>query len=89
MQIRSLRERHLFFFANVHKHSIFKKAFRLETVSMPHFFYNTYGQLIKQMNQLFGKTIILQRDNLPSGVYFIQLSQDNKLISTEKMVITD
>ena len=38
LQIRSLRERHLFFFANVHKHSIFKKAFRLETVSKPHFF---------------------------------------------------
>jgi hypothetical protein len=51
--------------------------------------YNSYGQKIKQLNQLFGETIILQRDNLPSGVYFIQLSQDNKLISTEKMVITD
>ncbi len=51
--------------------------------------YNSYGQKIKQLNQLIGETIILQRDNLPSGVYFIQLSQDNKLISTEKMVITD
>lgn len=51
--------------------------------------FNTYGQTIKEMNQLFGETIILQRDNLPSGVYFIHLTQDNKLISTLKMVITD
>ena len=51
--------------------------------------YNSYGQVIKQMDQLCGETIILQRDNLPNGVYFIQLTEDNKLLSTEKIIIID
>jgi hypothetical protein len=41
------------------------------------------------MDQLCGETIILQRDNLPNVVYFIQLTEDNKLLSTEKIIIID
>lgn len=55
-------------------------------------FYNLYGQQVKQMNSLnilAGKTIELTRDNLPNGIYFIQLKEKNKIISTNKLVITD
>lgn len=51
--------------------------------------YNSLGQQVKQMNNLQGQTITLQRDNLPSGIYFIQLIQDNKLITRDKLIITD
>lgn len=51
--------------------------------------YNSFGQVIKKIDQLNEETIILHRDNLPNGVYFIQLTQDNILISTEKMIVTD
>ncbi len=51
--------------------------------------YNLYGQTVKQMNNLSGQTITLQRDNLPSGLYFVRLTQDNKIITEDKLVITD
>ena len=51
--------------------------------------YNCYGQAVKQTGNLSGQTIILQRENLPSGLYFIRLTQDNKTFSADKLVITD
>lgn len=51
--------------------------------------YNTYGQLVKQINNISEQTITMSRDNLPSGLYFIQLTQDNKTIATAKLTITD
>ena len=51
--------------------------------------YNLYGQEVKHLNNLSGQTIILNRDNLPQGLYFIQLTENNKTISVEKLVITD
>lgn len=51
--------------------------------------YNLYGQSVKQMDNLSGQTIVFQRDNLPSGIYFLRLTQDNKVIATNKIVITD
>ncbi len=51
--------------------------------------YNLNGQIVKQMNNLTGQSIILNRDGLSNGLYFIQLTQDNKIIATNKLVITD
>ena len=50
---------------------------------------NCFGQTIKQIKNISGQTITLQRDNLPSGLYFLQLKQDSKVIATNKLVITD
>jgi hypothetical protein len=52
-------------------------------------FYNSFGQAVNQMDKLAGQTIIFQRDNLSSGLYFIRLTQDSKIIATDKLVITD
>lgn len=51
--------------------------------------YNLYGQQVRQMGNLSGQTIFFQRENLPSGIYFLRLMQDNKVIATNKVVITD
>lgn len=51
--------------------------------------YNSFGQVVKQMENLSGQTIVFQRDNLPSGLYFILITQDNKAISAGKLVITN
>ncbi len=51
--------------------------------------YNSFGQTVKQIKNISGQTIILQRDNLPIGLYFLQLTQDNKTFITEKLIITD
>ncbi|MBI4931673.1 MAG: T9SS type A sorting domain-containing protein [Bacteroidetes bacterium] len=51
--------------------------------------YNLYGQTVKQIDNLAGQTIIFHRDNLRSGLYFIRITQDNKIITADKLVITD
>ncbi len=51
--------------------------------------YNLYGQTIKQMDNLSGQAIIFKRDNLPSGLYFVRLTQDGKTFSADKFVIVD
>jgi hypothetical protein len=51
--------------------------------------YNSLGQAVKQMNNISGQSVILSRDNLPVGMYFLRLTEDNKTLAVEKMVITD
>lgn len=50
---------------------------------------NVFGYTVKQMKNISGTTVTLKRDNLPSGLYFIQLVEDNKIITTKKLIITD
>lgn len=51
--------------------------------------YNTFGQLVTQLNNLSGQTITLYRDNLPAGLYYILLTENNRTIASEKLVISD
>lgn len=51
--------------------------------------YNTFGQMINEMKNINGKKIALSCDNLTSGLYFIQLKEDNRIITVDKFVITD
>jgi len=51
--------------------------------------YNSYGQTVKQIKNISGQTITLFRDNIPSGLYFLRLTQDNKTFSADKLIITD
>lgn len=51
--------------------------------------FNSMGQAVKQMDNLSGQSIILYRDNLPGGLYFLGLTEDNKILLTYKVVITD
>lgn len=58
--------------------------------------YNSLGQEVKLIKNISGETITFHRDNLPSGLYFIQLIQNNltddrsgKIVTTNKLVIID
>ena len=51
--------------------------------------YNSIGQQVKQIKNIFGQIVILMRDNLPVGLYYIQLTADNKIFSTDKLIITN
>jgi hypothetical protein len=51
--------------------------------------YNSYGQIVKQQTHLSGGTISISREELPSGIYYIRLTADNKNIAAEKLIITD
>jgi len=51
--------------------------------------YNSFGKALKQIKNISGKTISLLRYNLPSGLYFIRLTEENKMIAVEKLIIID
>lgn len=51
--------------------------------------YNSYGQAVKQIKTISRQTITLYREDLPSGLYFIRLTQDNKVVATGKLIIAD
>ncbi|MFZ5552782.1 MAG: T9SS type A sorting domain-containing protein [Bacteroidota bacterium] len=51
--------------------------------------YNVFGQEIKQVKNITGQEIIFNRDNLPGGFYFINLTQGDKIIAADKLVIID
>jgi hypothetical protein len=50
---------------------------------------NVYGQTVKQVNNILEQSIVLSRENLPSGLYFIQLIKENKIIAADKLVIAE
>jgi hypothetical protein len=51
--------------------------------------YNYFGQTVKEIKNISGQTVTFSRDNLPGGLYFIRITQDSKMISADKFVITD
>ena len=51
--------------------------------------YNAFGQALKQVKNISGQTIFFYRENLPSGLYFIGLTEENKIISFEKLIISN
>lgn len=51
--------------------------------------YNSFGQQVKQIKNISGQTVTLSRDNFPSGLYSVRLTEENKIIAEAKLVITD
>ena len=77
--------------------SIFPNPFSIETTIKTNVnyknailtLYNSFGQQVKRIKNISGRTITLHRENLSSGLYIIQLTQDNKNYTIDKLVIID
>jgi len=50
--------------------------------------YNSFGQVVRQLTSITGKTITLRRDNLPTGIYFYKLSENNRILASDKFIIS-
>lgn len=50
---------------------------------------NCFGQTVAQIKNISGQTIVFNRDNLSSGLYFIRLTEQNTTIAVDKLVISD
>ena len=50
---------------------------------------NCFGQTVKQIKNINGKKVTLLRDNLPTGIYIVNIVQDNKTMITNKLIISD
>ena len=51
--------------------------------------YNYLDYSVKEILSFSGNKVTLNRDNLPSGLYFLRLTQDSEHIETIKLIITD
>jgi hypothetical protein len=51
--------------------------------------YNCFGQTVEEIKNISGQTIIAHRNNIPRGLYFACLTQDNQVITTKKIIVTD
>ena len=51
--------------------------------------FNLQGQTVKEIKNIFGQTTILNRNNLPAGLYIVRVSQDNQILMTDKLLITN
>jgi hypothetical protein len=51
--------------------------------------FNGMGQPVRQTENVSGQTIVIQRDDLPAGVYVVQLTQGGTVIPTKRIVIVD
>lgn len=54
--------------------------------------YNLYGEKVKLINNINGQTVDFHRDNLPAGLYFLQVNQGNNPVSgffQARFIITD
>jgi hypothetical protein len=51
--------------------------------------HNCFGKTVKQIRNISGQTVTLSRDNLPCGMYFVRLTEENKIFSVDKLVIVD
>ena len=50
--------------------------------------YNSY-RTVRQINNISGQKFTFQRGNLSSGIYWIKLVQDEKVIAIEKLIIAN
>ena len=50
---------------------------------------NSIGQTVSITKQLAGHEVKIERNNLPAGLYFLQLSEENQVIATHKFIISD
>jgi Secretion system C-terminal sorting domain len=66
-------------FARITTNSYLKNA----TVSIC----NAAGQVVKQVENISGNSLTLFRGDLPSGIYFVQMEEEGKIIAVEKLMV--
>ena len=59
----------------------------LENASMT--VYSSLGQVVRSMNNINGSSFTFDRGDLPKGIYYMRLSQDNVTVASDKVIITE
>ncbi len=50
---------------------------------------NCFGQTVMQINNISSQMVVLSRNNLVNGLYIVRLTQDEQVIATKKLLITE
>ena len=79
-----------------HKISIYPNPFNFETVCKFEevneavlTIYNYLGEIISQIENINGSSLVISRNNMKSGMYFIRLTERSKIVASEKLIITN
>jgi len=83
--------------AGEYKVSIFPNPFSTETIlKADDFFtngtltaYSVGGQKVKEIKNISGQKYIFNRENLSSGIYFLHITQSDKVFPVFKLIVTD
>lgn len=51
--------------------------------------YNTFGQEVKTIKNISSDKLVIDRENLRGGIYTLRLTENDRIIKTEKLIITD
>ena len=51
--------------------------------------YNPLGEQVRKIDNISGQSFTFYRENLDEGIYFYQLNENNKILSEDKLIITD
>jgi hypothetical protein len=70
----------------IHNKAIITTSENLHNASLS--VYNSQ-MMVKQVNNLSGRSFTFQREDLKTGLYWISLVQDGQVIATKKVVLTD
>jgi hypothetical protein len=65
----------------IHSNYLFKNAIVIV--------YDFFGQIVKKQDNINGSIINFDRENLASGIYFLTVKENNKIVSSNKIVIAD
>jgi hypothetical protein len=49
---------------------------------------NTQGQVVKRIKNINGKSVILDRDYLPDGIFYLQIIEEGKKIFTTTLIVS-
>lgn len=51
--------------------------------------FNSIGRQVKEINNISGQTFVLDCDNLSSGLYYLYLTEENKTLLIDKLIVID
>lgn len=51
--------------------------------------FNSIGQLVRELTNVNGNTVTVRRDNLNSGIYFVQIQESGKIMATNKIILAN
>jgi N-acetylneuraminic acid mutarotase len=68
-------------------HSIMRTNVDLDDATL--LFYNSVGQQVLNISNIYGQTLIIDRKNLSSGIYYLHLMQDHRTIATCNLLVSD
>lgn len=83
--------------AHKNKISVFPNPFSKETTFQSEnafqnatlVIYNSSGQIVREIKNISGQTVVISRDKLASGLYFYHLVDENNSIHSDKLLILD